>query len=239
MRARNPGGLELRYGERHPKLRRQAGLRVAPARDGRLAASIWRVWAQGDEVYLASRSVARISKVSLHRTGAWFLDAGHERHQFARPIPLCDGRWLHALELKWLLDKMPPVEVDEPPLKPKDAAVLLETPPGFACIVNVLFGAGSTTVDSALPTEMQGVRLQEVTLRSGTPLVVIGRVQAFSDQDRRALHEHRYELAPKVSFDGPRPSRARAELMRAIASPIGGNVILVIPLGHEAISAAE
>src|SRR6266436_5657406 len=34
-----------------------------------LRSSIWRLWANGDELYLATRSVAGISKISFHRSG--------------------------------------------------------------------------------------------------------------------------------------------------------------------------
>jgi hypothetical protein len=32
---------------------------------------LWRVWVQGDEVYLAPRTMARVIKMSLHSSGIW------------------------------------------------------------------------------------------------------------------------------------------------------------------------
>jgi hypothetical protein len=32
---------------------------------------LWRVWVQGDEIYLAPRGMARLVKLSLHSSGIW------------------------------------------------------------------------------------------------------------------------------------------------------------------------
>jgi len=49
--------------------RRGPRLLVAPRRFDRLISSAWRMWVNGDDVYVANRNLVTGLKVSLHATG--------------------------------------------------------------------------------------------------------------------------------------------------------------------------
>lgn len=57
----------------------------------RLASPLWRMWVQGDETYLAVRMAIGVSKVSLHSSGFWKLDAGNERVPIKGPRKLSEN----------------------------------------------------------------------------------------------------------------------------------------------------
>jgi hypothetical protein len=44
-------------------------IRFAPGRNQEPATSLWKVWAEGSEVYALSRSFGGVLKISVHRAG--------------------------------------------------------------------------------------------------------------------------------------------------------------------------
>ena len=44
-------------------------IRIAPSRNQEPAASLWKVWAEGSEVYALSRSSGASTKISVHASG--------------------------------------------------------------------------------------------------------------------------------------------------------------------------
>jgi hypothetical protein len=71
-----PGGRILRF-----------GLGEATA----VCSPIWRMWVQGNEVYIAMRSAIGISKISLHSSGKWVFTAGTSRVPIKGPRRLNDN----------------------------------------------------------------------------------------------------------------------------------------------------
>jgi hypothetical protein len=76
--------------------------RIAPGLSGRQAASFWKFWTTGDEIYASCRSwrSGRYTKVSVHKSGQIHLRIGEMQQVLAKPLLL--GTWLHAFELRFL-----------------------------------------------------------------------------------------------------------------------------------------
>src|SRR5262245_28946109 len=51
-----------------PKRKEEVRFAVGGTRDD-MRSSVWRLWANGDELYLAPRFVAAIAKISFHKSG--------------------------------------------------------------------------------------------------------------------------------------------------------------------------
>jgi len=112
----------------------------------------------------------------------------------------------------------------------------IETPIGHKLVLNILFGAAHTTDSTPVPDAVRGAILLQTRLRSGTAVVVLGRVLPFSDGDNVVMRRLRDDLGLRVNTDGP-VSSGGVELFHVSASPTAGNVITVVPLGPEAWAA--
>jgi len=78
--------------------------RIAPCVSRRQAASFWKFWASGNEVYATSRNAGHLSKISVHQSGQIHASLGAQKRQLlARPSLLVNEAWLHAFELRFLI----------------------------------------------------------------------------------------------------------------------------------------
>ncbi|HEY4749699.1 MAG TPA: hypothetical protein VIH60_04865 [Steroidobacteraceae bacterium] len=216
-----------------PHKTHRSSLRVGPGRGKDLLTSLWRIWAQGNEVYLANRNLATRAHVSLHSTGKWFIDLGPKRIQFVPPMRLEGSNWLHAVEIAFLIGEnvLPMPEMKE--VKAARPALKVEVPPGHKLVLNILYGSEGVNHDTAVPQLIMGSVLLQLTLRDGIAVAVVARVLRLSDQDRHNMLEMP-KAAPKLTTVRP-VSRGNvgAELINFTATETGGNVITVIPLSPE------
>ncbi len=53
--------------------------------------SVWRIWTQGDEAYVAVRNFITQAKLSLHASGDWIFRAGDLVVAYRRPLPYQSG----------------------------------------------------------------------------------------------------------------------------------------------------
>lgn len=107
---------------------KKAAMRFAVGQPGRRG-TIWRLWAKGDDVYLASRQTAGEIKFSLHESGDWRQqivqpespktvefsgrgdDDGRILNQWERPDPNAVG-WTLALTIVLPEDQLSRMQVD-------------------------------------------------------------------------------------------------------------------------------
>lgn len=228
----------LAPGDEHKFQRRQSGLRVAPGRNGVPIAAFWRVWSQGDEVYLSRRQAEAVAKISLHSKGHWRFEVGHKRIMFAPPVQLAGGKWMYAVEIRWLVDGPTLRPFPAAPLNQTQSALVIEMPAGDSLVLSVLLGTPGTGVNEPLPENFGGARLFSRQLRNGQAMVVVGRVRPESDEDRDSIRKIRHELGFTASVSG-KPAPATLELMRVSATPAGGNVVEIFPLGPENLRFSE
>jgi hypothetical protein len=206
--------------------------RVAPSQDGKPAAQFWKFWVTGSEIYATSRSGGNIAKISIHESGQIHMRfEGKDLQQLAPSMPLPNEQWLHAFELRFLLSAdaySPPTEK----LKNK-RAFLIDVPSDSVLIMNLLIGASSGI---ALPQDLfAGAEpVWQATLRNQRTAVLVVRVLEMDQQNRDEITFARQSLNPKANFSKP-PVAPYIEFRRVVWSEKGGNVVLVIPLGKEAV----
>ena len=79
-------------------------IRFGPTRNGAPAASLWKVWVEGNEVYASTRNSGGTAKVSVHASGHVHYRLEKKLKQDLAPVmQLGSGPWLHAFELRFLL----------------------------------------------------------------------------------------------------------------------------------------
>jgi hypothetical protein len=213
----------------------KGSLRIGPIRDGRPLASLWRIWVQGDEVYIGNRNAEGMAKISIHSSGKPFLSVGkNERFNFSQPMLFPDSPWRHIVELSFLIgDNILPLR-DRKPLKPSKPALGIVTPAGHKLAANVLVGSPPLTHGSPMPVMMKGGTVVfQHTLRGGDLVSVVVRVQPMTDQDMANLVEMRSKL--RVNTTGPYNigPDSGVEPTLFTRSATTGNVITVVPAGPE------
>jgi hypothetical protein len=90
--------VEFAVAAEEMRKRMRGGVRWAVGLSSGARGSIWRVWAQRNEVYIAARSTAADMRISLHSSGRW-RSAFTETH-LQRPKPLISPERDRAFE-KW------------------------------------------------------------------------------------------------------------------------------------------
>jgi hypothetical protein len=208
--------------------------RIAPSVSGRLAASFWKFWVAGDEVYASTRSGGHLTKISVHQSGQIHLRLGEGKRQvLAQPLLLGNGTWLHALELRFLLSAgacRPPEE----DLRKKKGYVV-EVPEGTVLILNLILGRTQSQAPADLPHELLPAAeiLWRSVLRGKQAVVLTGRLLPSDEENKEAIRYIREELKPRANLRGEPKEPPYVEVMRVVWTPAGGNVLLIIPMGRE------
>jgi hypothetical protein len=208
-------------------------LRLAPGRDGKPAASLWKFWVTNNEVYATSRSTGTSSHISVHASGQIHMRLGGKDLQpLAAPLVMGDGAWLHAFELRFLLGPgalRPPTENLN-----KKKAFLVDVPIDTVLILNLLVILDGSSVVTVVPRELQGARpIWRAALSGGRTALLVGRLLEMDEHNRDELRFLRQELGIKVNFARPSAAPRYIEIRRVSWSPEGGNVLLVVPMGEE------
>jgi len=211
--------------------------RFAPARDQRPLTTFWKVWSEGDEVYLASRSLAGNQHISVHQSGAIHYRMGVKQKQDLAPLMrLPSGQWQHAIELRFLVSRgaLPPLN-ELKSLKDRKAHVI-SVPENFVLHVNLLIGDASPNPAPVLPPEFMPAAglLWKSRLRDGRNAALIGRVLLESEENAAHVRYIRSELKPTVTLERSGSGNKHVEIYHLHWSASGGNVVLVVPMGDEA-----
>ena len=195
------------------------------------ATSIWKVWAEGDELYALSRSSAGAFKISVHASGQIHTRIGPKHKQdFAPLMHLGLGLWFHALEIRFLLSEGARLPTRERESLKNKKAYLIFVPNGFVLIANVLIAVRGAPSDPPLPAEFGGAQLLWRTqLRNGRTAAVITRLVPMDNEKRGRIKYIREELKPTLTFTD-RPSDPYIEI-HDIHWSDGGNVVNVVPMG--------
>jgi hypothetical protein len=216
-------------------IRDVSSLRVALCRNQKPLTDLWRIWTQGDEVYVSTRNASMMKvRASFHSSGKSFLWLNQQRLDLGPGMLLPSGNWIDALQIQFLTptDAMPPKEFKRP--KPSDKPLYLETPDGCTVFLDVLFGLGSTTVSTPIDCMPDVTRILFTrTLRSGRAVVVTARLSDMTPGDYEHLERLRHGIGLRVHHGQP-VKKPAAELYEFNVSPAGGNLVFVLPLGPEA-----
>jgi len=215
-------------------------IRFAPGRDREPAASFWKIWAEGSEVYALSRSSAGLAKISIHASGQIHYRLGPKLNQDLAPLMrLGPGPWLHAFEIRFLLSQGANAPLRQRESLKNKSAYVIPVPMGLVLYANLIVGAAGTKPSSPLPAEFSGGKpLWRTNLRDGRPVILVGRMLELDSQNRDHIKYLRETLKPTVTFRS-KPSEPYVELHHLHWSPRGGNVVQVVPMGDEAVRTEE
>ena len=227
----------MTLGKRPPGVGTMQGreYRVAPSLSGRLAASFWKFWVAGDEVYASKRSDGHLTKISVHRSGQIHLRLGEGKRQvLAQPLLWGNETWLHAFQLRFLLSAgaFRPPEED---LK-KKKGYLVEAPEGTVLILDLIVGrTQSQAPEDDLPHELLPAAqvLWRSVLRGKQQVVLTGRLLTIDGENKEAIRYIREELKPRANLREEPKEPPYVEVMRVVWTPAGGNVLLIVPMGRE------
>jgi hypothetical protein len=212
-------------------------LRVAPFRNGRPLAAMWRIWVQGRELYAVRRLPGRpVAKVSIHFSGQAHvaLDAD-KRFQLTPPPPRASSPdWLWPLEWRFLLpsDTLLPPDL---PLTRNQAAVGPQVPEGSNLLLNLLIAAHPCTEAPPIPGELTGTLIWEASLVGGYPVVMIAGGVPMTPGHEQDIETLRAEMPEPFRATGPLID-PYVELMRLHPAP-DGNILTILPCGPDAMVA--
>ena len=215
-------------------------IRFAPGRNEEPAASFWKIWAEGNEVYALSRSMQTM-KISVHESGQVHYRLRPKLKQDLAPITqVGTGPWFHAFELRFLLSDGTFSPLGQRESLKNKLGYLIRSPEGFVLYANLIIGSAATPLDYSLPVEFTpaGQTLWRTRLRDGRPAVLVARLLPLDDQNREHIRYLREELKPAATFS-TMPTRKYLELCHLHWSPEGGNVVLVVPMGEEAFRSQQ
>lgn len=239
----------MRYGRREQgvlnEMARQTKLpiegkaiRFAPGRNDKPLTALWKIWAEGNEVYAMSRLSGQSIHISVHETGQIHCRlATKQKRDLAPLMMLGTGPWFHAFELRFLGSPgaLSPTGQWES-LKNK-LGHWISTPEGLVLHVNLIIGASGAPLDSPLPVELTGQTLWLRRLRDGRLAVLVGRLLPLSKQNQETIRYVHEELKVTVTISAV-TGREYSEL-HYIHSAQGSNAILVVPMRAEAIRSEQ
>jgi hypothetical protein len=217
-------------------------IRFGPSRDQEPAASLWKIWVEGNEVYASTRNFGGTAKVSVHASGQVHYRLEKKLKQDLAPVmQLGSGPWRHAFELRFLLSDGAHSPFGERESLKNKSAYLIPVPDGFLLYANLIIGSKGTPFDCPLPSEFlpAGQTLWRSRLRDGRPAVLVTRLLELDDQNREHIRYLREELKPTVTSSTTPTGSKYIELLHLHWSPGGGNVILAVPMGEEAFRSEQ
>lgn len=156
---------------------------------------LWRAWVQGDEIYLAPRTMARVVKLSLHSSGIWRwafvggsatdreIDGDRAQKKWLKPSPFIPG-WVVGPSVMFPYASVEGWGAD--PVETTKQVSWLEPPTkNHKVTVSLMVAQPGVVPGRDLREEKRFPLLAELRLRSG------GRVWVAARHDRMTFEEIR------------------------------------------------
>ncbi len=172
---------------------------------------IWQAWTQGDEAYLAPRSLSGFLKISLHSSGTWRsafvsdspiveqLGGDRRATEWERPAEFYPG-WTQGPSV--LFPSLSPIEWPPEKAQTEKKVTWLDPPDeGWKVTVTLLFAAPTTRPLGPPPTGTDA--LAELELRTRGSVWVMARRLPMSAEERDNLERFRRERAVDPGVVGP------------------------------------
>ena len=149
-------------------------------------------------------------------------------------MSMSEGTWRHQIQWRFLIGAgtlHPP-----PPRfkKKKDRAFLMDVPLDCMLILDLLIAAQPSIIQPPMAREFAEVKgLWHTRLAAGHHVVLLAQVRDMDETNRQQLQYLRHELNPHLNLSAMPPEAPYVEVHRVDWSEQGGNVILIVPNGHE------
>jgi hypothetical protein len=198
----------------------------------RQATAMWRFWIEGKEVYATVRRFGRIMKFSIHHSGQIHTRTGRAAPLVMAPaVPVENGPWMNTLELRFLTSDDAIAPPPEELKKETDRACGIPVPPGHFLHLNVLVVRG---IKAPVPLpQIPGTHvLWTATLSTQEPVALVCRYMPHDEENCAKLRYIRHELTPHATYDKPVVEPPYVEIRQMHWGP-GGNVVFIVPMGHE------
>jgi hypothetical protein len=197
----------------------------------RLESALWRLWVQGNETYLATRTSVGISKISLHNTGHWMLTADTASLPVKGPSVLGSGvRGGPRLAFPGVPPKVRLRGVDDVTTK----RVFLFDPPAVGTwrdftIVFTAPGAAIGGIAEVFPRGANAVG--PLRLRNGDNVWLVTFTVMMTGDDIALVHRERAKFQITLKRDILAVPEASAVLLFDVADDV--SMLLCLELGRE------
>jgi hypothetical protein len=214
-------------------------IRFAPARGKEPAATFWKLWVEGSDIYATTRNSGGAAKLSVHASGQIHFRHGPKEKKDVAPLMLLGrGPWMHAFELRFLLSENAGIPLDQMKSLKHRSAQLIAVPPDAVLHINLVIGSRGMPANSPLPLEFGGGQpLWRATLTDGRQAALVGRIIPLSAENQNFIKYFREELKPTITL-----TKLTEQLYVEILNlkwNATGNLILVVPMGAEALRSEE
>jgi len=202
------------------------------------ACHMWRVWAQGDEVYAVVRR-GKNHKLSVHSSGQVHLKLGGPANIMARPTQMEASSWYHAFEWRFLTSLDSLTAPAEGVRKSKDMYHLQPVPVGKGWRLHLLVTALPFDEAPDAPTIFKGIRpFWMWQLSSKRWASIMGGIVTLGKESIETRTHYRQLFAGKfTAILNPKVS-PYVELHKIGQDQDSKNVLLIIPMGVEAYGSA-
>jgi hypothetical protein len=221
-------------------------LRFAAGSPSVYHSAIWRLWVQGDDVYLGARGVLHLLKLSMHKSGIWRLawtqESGIRRPHLSDRV---EERWLRPPEFcpGWV--KGPVLIVPDTDrrsrfahLAANDPKIYWTPPPrrGHKVEFTVLFAAASAAEESWHHVFRRGdLVLCRFSLRDGSRVALSHRESPISPSEIAQVRHYLADL--KIHYPKRIPRAVAASVFSAGLDSMAAPYILDLALGWENVVA--
>lgn len=220
-------------------------LRVAVGRNSIPISNSWRFWVndKNGDIFLSTRNMGKDIKVTVHNFDHIHFkrDGDKEFTQMAPPILMGNGKWLHLIELRFLVGK----DAFIPKQDEKSRKVMLANlSEENMLILNLFVGNKGTSLNEPLPPEFNPTEPLWKISAKGRPVILSSRIGPIDDHNADQIRYYRYELNPEILIDKDSISNENDQLVYMELHSFewhqtNGNIILIIPRGKEAIRIIE
>lgn len=106
---------------------------------------------------------------------------------------------------------------------------------------NLIVGKPGVSIAAAgVPDELAGGSpLWIAKLSDKREVILVGRIMPMDQQNRDQINYLRRELVPKATLSKGTGEDVYVEIRRVVWDPVGGNILLVAPMGPEAVRTPE
>lgn len=212
-------------------------IRFGLRNSGSPSSSLWRMWVQGDETYLAVRTAIGLSKISLHSSGHWALAAGTGRVPINGPRSLSNN-WTAGPRV--VFPGVPPlVSLGASEERTNKCVLLFDDPPNaYWRDLAVLFSRPSASTDDLVRLLPPGSEvIGPLPHRSGDAAWLATLVTPMTSEQVEHIRAERNKF--RVTIRGELKSLRSAMAMLIQDAANGDTMLINIGLGRENIVLGE